>query len=71
MYIHIHTHIYREREIDRERERCRLYRYIERHTYGGFYFVCDHGKHRNAKRYNFGCNLLLGAKKSYTPNCTV
>ena len=21
-------------------------------TSGGFYFVCDHGKHRNAKRYN-------------------
>ena len=26
-------------------------------AYGGFYFVCDHGKHRHAKRYNFGCNL--------------
>ena len=25
---------------------------------GGFYFVFDYGK-RNAKRYNFGCNLFL------------
>ena len=25
--------------------------------YGGFYFVCDHGQHRNAKRYNFGRNF--------------
>ena len=23
---------------------------------GGFYFICDRDKHRNAKRYNFGCN---------------
>ena len=29
------------------------------YTYGSFYFVCDHGKHRNAKRYNFGCNLFV------------
>ena len=29
-----------------------------RRTCGGLCFVCDHGKHRNAKRYNFGCNLL-------------
>ena len=27
--------------------------------YGGFYFVCDHGKHRNAKRYNLGCNSFF------------
>ena len=24
-------------------------------AYGGFCFVCDHGKHRNAKQYNFEC----------------
>ena len=29
-----------------------------------FYLVRDHSKHRNAKRYNFGCNLpLRGAKQ--------
>ena len=28
-------------------------------TYGSFHFVCDHGKHRNAKRYNFGCNFVV------------
>ena len=35
---------------------------------GGFYFVCDHGRRRNAKRYNFGCSFLLGgeANKCYT-----
>ena len=27
--------------------------------YGGFYFVCDHGKHGSAKRYNFVCNLFV------------
>ena len=27
---------------------------------GGVYFVCDHGKHGNAKRYDFGCKLLPG-----------
>ena len=26
---------------------------------GGFCVVCDHGKHRNANRYIFGCNLPL------------
>ena len=29
------------------------------YLYGGFYFVCDHGKYRKAKRYNFGCNRLF------------
>ena len=39
---------------------------------GGFYFVCDHGKHRNAKRYIFGVTFLLGGRnKSYTQNRTV
>ena len=33
---------------------------VRNHIDGGFYFVCDHEKHRNAKRYNYGCNLLLG-----------
>ena len=28
-----------------------------RQACGGLYFVCDHGKHRNAKRYKFGCNM--------------
>ena len=32
-----------------------------------FYFVCDHGKHRNAKRYKFGCNLILGGERKVTP----
>ena len=31
---------------------------------GGFYFVCDQGKHRNAKRYNFGCIFCY-----YSPPC--
>ena len=35
--------------------------------HGGFYFVCDHGKHRNAKLYNFWCNLLLGGETKVTP----
>ena len=25
---------------------------MEEEAHGGFYLVCDHGKHRNAKRYN-------------------
>ena len=29
------------------------------YIYTCFCFVCDHGKHRNAKRYNLVCNLLL------------
>ena len=35
--------------------------------YGGFYFVCDHGKHRNAKRYNFGCNFVIRYETKVTP----
>ena len=31
---------------------------VFRRTDGGFYFVCDHGKHGNAKRYNCGCNFV-------------
>ena len=32
------------------------------------YFACDHGKHRNAKRYVFVvCNLLLGGETKVTP----
>ena len=27
--------------------------------HGGLYFVCDHRKHRNTKRYTCGCNLFL------------
>ena len=34
---------------------------------GGFYFVCDHGKHRNAKQYKFVCICLLGGEKEVTP----
>ena len=42
-------------------------------TYGDFYFVCHHSKHRNAKRYNFGCNCFPSpaCPKSYTQNRTV
>ena len=40
----------------------------ERDPCGGLYFVCDNGKHRNAKRYNFGCNFLLGGETKVTPN---
>ena len=29
--------------------------------------VCDHGKHRNDKRYNFECNCLVGAKQNLHP----
>ena len=36
-------------------------------TYGGFYFMYDHGKHRNTKRYNVGCNLLGGRHNKYIP----
>ena len=45
-----------------------IYIYIYIHTYicGGFYFVCDHGKHRTAKRYKFGCNLLSGGETQVT-----
>ena len=25
---------------------------------GGFYFACDHGKHRNAQRYNLAILLI-------------
>ena len=28
---------------------------------GGFYLVCEHGKHRNAKQYNFGCNFWFSS----------
>ena len=32
------------------------------------YLICDHGKHRNAKRYNVGCNLFLfGGETKVTP----
>ena len=31
----------------------------ERICYRGFYSVCDHGKRRIAKRYNFRCILFL------------
>ena len=37
----------------------------------GFYFVCDRGKHRNAKRFNFGCNMLSSSpcpKVTHTHN---
>ena len=40
--------------------------------YGSFYFVCDHGKHRNAKQYNF-VRILWSSPpcpKSYTQNRT-
>ena len=43
---------------------CRL-RCLE--TYGGLYFVCDHGKHRNAKRYNIVCNFVQGGETRVTP----
>ena len=37
-------------------------------TYGGFYFICDHGKHRNAKQYDVVCNLFVrGAKQKLHP----
>ena len=35
-------------------------------TYGGVYFAHDHGKHRNAERYNFGGNYLLGGETKVT-----
>ena len=36
---------------------------------GGFYFVCYHSKHRNAKQYNCGCNYLFrGRNESCTQN---
>ena len=35
-------------------------------SYGGFYVVCDHGKHRNAKRYNSGCDFAYGGKTKVT-----
>ena len=31
---------------------------------GGLSFVCEHGKHRNAERYNFGCNLFSSPPSS-------
>ena len=34
---------------------------------GCFHFVCDHGKHRNAKRYNFGCNFVIRYETKVTP----
>ena len=37
------------------------------HSSGGSYFVCDRGEDRSAKRYNFGCNLLLGGETQITP----
>ena len=30
---------------------------------GGLCFVRDHGEHRNAKRYNSGCDMFWGAKQ--------
>ena len=43
-------------------------------VYGGLCFVCDHGKYRNAKRYNCWCNFLSSlsppSPKSYTQNRT-
>ena len=33
----------------------------------GFYFFCDRGKHRNAKRYNSECNFLSGGETKVTP----
>ena len=40
---------------------------------GGFYFVCDHGKHRNAKAFGatFGAKMFRGAKRKLHPNRTV
>ena len=38
-------------------------RIIPPSEYGGFYFICDHGKQRNAKRYN----TLLGGETKVTP----
>ena len=35
--------------------------------HGGFYSFCDHGKHRNAKLYNSGCNLLFRGETRITP----
>ena len=54
MYVYMHTYIY-----------IYIYIYIGhspmlcKDACGGFYFVCDHGKHGNAKQCYFGCNLWL------------
>ena len=36
-------------------------------AYDDFYFVCDHDKHRNAKRHNFRYNCCLGGETKATP----
>ena len=36
------------------------------HRCGGFYFVCDRGKHRNTKCYICGCICLLGGETKVT-----
>ena len=36
-----------------------MYTHTHACTHGGFYFVCDHGEHRNVKRHNFGCNFFF------------
>ena len=37
----------------------RAYLESPREIDGGFYFGCDHGKHRNATRYDLWCNLFF------------
>ena len=53
-YIHIYIYIYTGG---------RTRAFVFKRRCGSFYLVYDHGKHRNAKRYNFGCNLLGGETK--------
>ena len=40
--------------------------------YEGFYFICDHGKHRNTEQHNCGCNFVLkGQNTKYIQNRTL
>ena len=81
-YIYVYIYIYIYIYIDRERERdimvicgrgetARTRAYEGRPAYHmAVSTLFDHGRHRNAKRYNLWCNCLSGGRQPYRTTVT-